>query len=303
MTIFKNEFSWSISRDDTFRKCRRMYYFQYYGSWGGWSDEIDERTRKIYILKQLQTRQMWAGNKVHECIEKVIKNIHDGIKTINTKQSINETLDIMRQEFKNSKKRKYLKEPKACALFEHEYELKLPDTEWKNTADHVIKCLNIFFDSDVYRSICQLSDEKWLEVEKFSYFQYDDIKVYVVLDFAFRNGDETVIFDWKTGKEEAGNHKLQLACYGLYAIQQWGVKPEQIRTIEFYLSSGKQNGYYLTDFELDPIHQYIENSIKAMKEILDNPQANIASEDRFSFSENEQVCQYCNYLKVCPKWV
>ena len=33
----KNEFSWSNSRDATFRECPRRYYFRYYGSWGGWS--------------------------------------------------------------------------------------------------------------------------------------------------------------------------------------------------------------------------------------------------------------------------
>ena len=108
MALLKNEFSWSVSRDDTFRKCHRMYYFQYYGSWGGWSDEADESTRKIYILKQLKTRQMWAGNKVHECIEKVIKKVHEGKKTINIKQSTDEILHIMRKEFINSKKRRYL---------------------------------------------------------------------------------------------------------------------------------------------------------------------------------------------------
>lgn len=303
MTTLKNEFSWSISRDNTFQKCRRMYYFQYYGSWGGWSDEIDERTRKIYILKQLQTRQMWAGNKVHECIERVIRNIHDGIKTINVKQLIDKTLDVMRQEFKSSKKRRYLKKPKTCALFEHEYKLQLPETEWKNIADHVVKCLNTFLDSGIYTLICQLSNDQWLEIEKFSYFQYNDVKIYVVPDFAFREEDEIIIYDWKTGKEEADTHKLQLACYGLYAIQQWGVNPEKIRMVEFYLSSGKQNEHHLIDFELDPIDQYIGNSIKAMKDLLDDPKDNIASEDRFSFSESEQVCQYCNYHKVCPEWM
>ena len=280
-----------------------MYYFQYYGSWGGWSDEADERTRKLYILKQLQTRQMWAGQKVHECIKKVIENIRDGIKTINVKETIDKALDVMRQEFKSSKKGRYLKEPKTCALFEHEYKLQLPDSEWKNTADHVVKCLTIFFDSDVYGLIFQLSSGQWLEVEKFSSFQYDDVKVYVVPDFAFRDKEEIVIYDWKTGKEEADNHKLQLVCYGLYAIQQWSFKSKQIRTVEFYLSSGKQNEHHLTDFELDPIRQYIGNSIKAMKDMLDDPQANVASEDRFSFVENEQVCKYCNYCKACPRWL
>ena len=78
MIEFKNDFSWSVSRDDTFRKCRRMYYFQYYGYWGGWEIDADDRTRMIYILKKLQNRQMWAESKVHECIESTLNEIKTG---------------------------------------------------------------------------------------------------------------------------------------------------------------------------------------------------------------------------------
>lgn len=118
MTTFKNEFSWSVSRDDIFQKCHRMYYFQYYGSWGGWDIDADNRTRMIYILKQLQNRQMWAGNKEHECIEKTLRKIQDGL-WVNEGESIEDILDIMRKEFKSSKITKYLVDPKTCALFEH----------------------------------------------------------------------------------------------------------------------------------------------------------------------------------------
>lgn len=301
MTTFKNELSWSISRDDTFRKCRRMYYFQYYGSWGGWLDEADDRTRKIYMLKQLQTRQMWAGNKVHECIKNVIRKSNKSDIKINVKQIIDKTMERMRHEFRSSKKGRYLKEPKTCALFEHEYKIQLPDSEWKNNANHVIKCLNNFFDSDIFGLICELPDEQLLQVEDFSHFQYDDAKVYVVPDFAFYDEDDIVIYDWKTGKEQTDDHKLQLACYGLYAMQQWNIKLEKIKTVEFYLSTGKQKENRMTDFKLGPIRQYIDNSIKAMKDILDDPQVNIANEDKFEFVENEQVCKYCNFSKVCTR--
>ncbi|NOZ64350.1 MAG: hypothetical protein GXO71_05370, partial [Caldiserica bacterium] len=42
-----NEFSWSKSRDIIFRECPRKYYFNYYGSWGGWKFDAPERTRQI----------------------------------------------------------------------------------------------------------------------------------------------------------------------------------------------------------------------------------------------------------------
>ncbi|MCK4646014.1 MAG: PD-(D/E)XK nuclease family protein [Candidatus Aminicenantes bacterium] len=302
MTTYTNRFTWSKSRDDSFRKCPRMYYFQYYGSWGGWSEDADERTKKIYVLKQLQTRQMWAGKKVHECIKNVIEKIRHNTKTISAQESIEQTLALMRKEFLNSKKEGYWTEPKSCGFFEHEYKLPVPDSEWKNTADHVVTCLNTFFNSNIYRTILQLPREQWLEVEKLSSFPYSGIEVFVMLDFAFREDQEIVIYDWKTGKEEPGNHKIQLACYGLYAVKQWSVKPQQVKTVEFYLASSNQREHYLEEKELHSFRQYLEESVKNMKDLLDDEAANTASEERFAFVNNEKFCQYCNYYKICPRW-
>ena len=39
-----------------------------------------------------------------------------------------------------------------------------------------------------------------------------------------------------------------------------------------------------------------------MRDKLDGPQENIARENSFPFTENEQICKYCNYYKVCPKY-
>jgi len=302
MTTFKNEFSWSVSRDDTFRKCHRMYYFQYYGSWGGWEIDADDRTRMIYILKQLQNRQMWAGKKVHECIENVIMEIQEGIKKIDVSQKMEDTLDLMRKEFLSSKNKKYLTDPKTCALFEHEYDLAVPETEWKSNADNVVKCLKLFFDSKVYKEILKLTENQWLEMEQFSYFYFNDVKIYAVLDFAFRRNDKVIIYDWKSGKEDAERDRLQLACYGLFAIQKWDIKPENVILTDYFLSNVKQNEYNFKNFELDQIQDYIKNSIVEMKDKLDDPQENVTRENSFLFTENEQICKYCNYYKVCPKY-
>jgi len=301
MTTFKNEFSWSVSRDDTFRKCHRMYYFHYYGSWGGWEIDADDRTRMIYILKKLQNRQMWAGNKVHECIENTLNEIKAGIG-ISIEQKIETTLDLMRKEFLSSKNKKYLADPKTCALFEHEYDLAVPETEWKSNADNVVECLKLFFESEVYKEILKLTENQWLEMEQFSYFFFNDVKIYAVLDFAFRRNDKITIYDWKTGKEDTEKDRFQLACYGLFAIQKWDIKSENVILTDYFLSNGKQNEYNFKNFELDPIQDYIKNSILEMKDKLDDPQENIARENSFPFTENEQICKYCNYYKVCPKY-
>ncbi len=301
MTTFKNEFSWSVSRDDTFRKCRRMYYFQYYGFWGGWDFAADNRIRTIYILKQLQNRQMWAGSKVHECIENTLNEIKTGIEKIDSEQKIETTLNLMRKEFLSSKNKKYITDPKTCALLEHEYGLEVTETEWKSNADNVVECLSRFFNSDVYKEISQLSDNQWLELEQFPFFYLKGYKIYAVLDFSFRRNDEIIIYDWKTGRENPEKDKFQLACYGLFATQKWDIKPENVKLIDFFLSSAKLNENKLTDFNLDQIQKNIWSSIVEMQDMLDGLQENIARENNFIFSEDKQTCKYCNYYKICPK--
>ena len=71
MNEIRNEFFWSKSRDEVFQTCPRQYFFNYYGYWGGWEKIAPERTRQIYILKKLKNRQMWLGEKVHDCIKHI----------------------------------------------------------------------------------------------------------------------------------------------------------------------------------------------------------------------------------------
>ena len=59
MAELQNRFTWSRSRAGMFDTCHYRYYLNYYGSWGGWSWNADPRNRRIYILKQLQSRWMW----------------------------------------------------------------------------------------------------------------------------------------------------------------------------------------------------------------------------------------------------
>ena len=66
MAELANEFSWSRSRDATFQDCRRKYFYQYYGAWGGWDPGAPPDVRRLYILKQLSSRQQWAGRIVHD---------------------------------------------------------------------------------------------------------------------------------------------------------------------------------------------------------------------------------------------
>ena len=73
-----NRFSWSPSRDRLYRNCARAYYFNYYGSWGGWERDAPAPARLAYRLKQMTNLPMFAGTVVHDVIKGSIARIRGG---------------------------------------------------------------------------------------------------------------------------------------------------------------------------------------------------------------------------------
>ena len=69
MAIISNELTWSASRASMFQSCPRKYYYNYYGSWGGWDKKADEKTKLLYVLKNVKPMILWAGSIVHDTIK------------------------------------------------------------------------------------------------------------------------------------------------------------------------------------------------------------------------------------------
>jgi hypothetical protein len=301
MSILENEFSWSVSRDRIFKSCPRKYYFHYYGSWGGWDSDAEDRRRRLYILKQLQNRLMWAGRKVHEGIEQALLMVKTG-SPVREGALIDRIVAEMRQEYLSSRKKIYLRNPKSCGLYEHEYDVQVSNRDWRDKANHVVHCLKQFFLSPEYQKIRKLGDENWLEIENLSYFSYHGVKIFVMLDLAFREDTCIRIYDWKTGKENDKHLKVQLACYGLYAKQKWYADSENIHLTEFNLASGRKHNVTLKQLNLEKSQHYIRDSIAAMLDLLDDTESNRASEKRFAFAASAGECRFCNFYKECPRY-
>ena len=300
MTEFKNQFSWSKTRDEVFKTCPRQYWFSYYGYWNGWLESSPERTRQIYILKNLKNRHIWAGEKVHECIQRSLNNIQRGIKVLSVDEIVTITLDRMRAEFRSSKAKNYWKNPKSCALFEHEYEIEIVDDQWKEVAGNVETCLRNFYASDIYDGLKSHPRDGWLEVEEFSSFHLENIRINLVIDCAIKEEDDIYIYDWKTGKSLSEDLSIQMGCYALYALGKWQAKSESVKVIEYNLSFEKSNWFTVTDEEIEAIKGYVRGSVKDMQSLLFDVEGNVPfDEDRFSKVEDEQVSLRCNFRKVC----
>jgi len=176
----------------------------------------------------------------------------------------------------------------------------LPDDEWKKVADEVEQCLRNFYGSEVFSSLRELAQEKWLEVENFSYFYLDDIKIWAVLDCSFQTDDGITIIDWKTGRTTSKDISLQLSCYAMYCQDRWRIKPENIRLIEYNLLSDQKAEFNITEGEIKDTTSYIKGSVADMKSLLLDVKNNVPKDEKFFKKiEDERIRDKCNFKKIC----
>lgn len=295
----ENAFSWSVTRDRTFRECLRKYYFSYYGSWGGWMPGAPARTREIYTLRKLKNRNLWAGEVVHQCIATSLKNLSSGIQVLPLERILGITRDRMRTDFRDSRAGRYRENPAGyCGLFEHEYKLEVSREEWRATAERVDRCLKNFYESEIFASLRTKWRDGIVEVEELSQFELDGTPVTIRLDLACAEDDQIAVWDWKTGPV-SDRGSLQLACYAAYTAGKYGYEPSQIIGRQFNLLEPSLHEQRFSKKSLEEIFSYIRGSMADMKSLLADPRANRAEENDFPKAEKTTICSRCNYLKVC----
>lgn len=302
MGELKNTFSWSKSRDEKFRECPRQYYYHHYASWGGWDRKADPKVREFYILKNLKSRHMWLGEVVHHAIEDALKHFQQ-TREMPTEAFLDRITQIMRKEFRESKSHQYRERPgKAFGLYEHEYESNIPDAKWAEVHDNARRCFTNFANIVFPTMAKPIPLENWRLIETMQTFDFDGSLVYVKIDFAYEDDEGLKVVDWKTGKAEDVDNEIQLDCYGMFSKDYFKIPTEKIQTIECNVNSGKSTVRKMIEAKIDFAKHYIRNSIAGMKSSLTDAEKNIAREEDFRFTDNEQTCRWCNFKKVCAKY-
>jgi len=294
-----NEFSWSRSRDNTFQECRRRYFYHYYGAWGGWDATAPEDVRRLYILKQLASRQQWAGRVVHDAIEMAFHAFKDG-RDLPVEPFIADVIERMRGEWRSSKAARYRDNPKTVALFEHEYVLDLKPEVWQALSRNVAVCLRNFFCLPLVGAIRKTSPEHW-SIEHWSkVFEFEGTPVWMAPDFGFWNDDgRLALVDWKTGGSTPDGAAFQLGCYALYASEVLGVPPAKVDLFEANLREPEVTQLTWSDERLTAIKEQLRLSVRSMKAYLVDPAANVAAIADFEKAEDLRICKWCNFRSVC----
>lgn len=300
MTDFKNEFSWSKSRDSTFKECPRKYYYNYYGYWDGWKDFMDEKKKKLHYLKKIKTKQIWIGEKVHEVIEFVLRKYRAGEKI-----SLSHALSIIRarldSEFNESIIKRYTGfHSKLTKLFEHEYEIEINKKEKEELFDLAARAIVNFFNSDVFMEIRQVPVEDWILLEDFLKFDYKGNTIFLSIDFALKKDGKIILYDWKTGQQRFAEPDLQLSIYSMYVAEKFNIEPANIIAKIYNVTIDKEDSFKIDEKKIKNTKKYIEESIEKMKDNLINPKENFAEEKHFQKKEG-WYCNRCNFRKICKE--
>jgi len=306
--LLQNDFSWSKSRHERFAECRRAYYYTYYGSWGGWEAEPGTAVRELYVLKKLSSRWQWAGSLVHGTLKRVL----DAARVTGTfwplEKALERTRARARSEWAFSRDKSYWREPsQIVGLVEHEYGEAVPDADWRSLYEQVVEgSLRAFYASPTLERIRGTKPDRWLSVDELDSWEFEGTKVWVAVDFAYRDPDGRIqVLDWKTGKERGVDH-TQVAIYALYAQKKWGVEPGQVRGGLVYLVPNGTPGAEHVSVVADPsalaaCQAEMRASIAAMRSVLSEPLGNVAVEDAFPRLTERDACRRCPFRRPCGR--
>ncbi len=304
MAELTNDFTWSKSRHEKFEECLRAYYYQYYGSWGGWEAPHGSELRELYVLKKLSSRWQWAGSVVHDALKQLLLRARGG-QVRDLDDLIARVKQRARYEWSTSREKSYWREPsRLVGLVEHEYGDAVPDQEWKRLWDEVIEgSLRSFYASEAFTRIQATPRERWLSVDELDSWTFDGTKVWVAIDFAYRDADGLLhVVDWKTGKERDVDH-TQVGIYALYAQRKWQVPPDAIVGELVYLGTpGADRVVVKVDpANLERCEEEMRRSMDAMRARLDDPARNMARIASFPQLEARDRCRRCPFRRPCGR--
>lgn len=275
MAELQNEFKWSLTRNNTFNTCKRLFYFRYYGMWNGWNENSSEEAKLCYRLSKMTNLHMLAGSVVHDIIQLLLESLKKS-KTPRLDELKKMAISRLRIAWKKSKSELWLENPKLNAnLFEHYYNKQISKEFTKGIKDKVLNSITNFYNSDLFSRIQNIDPTNWMTIEQFQEFKIQDYIVALKIDFALDDNGKLEIYDWKTGKEDESNIE-QLICYALYGESKWGYSLDRISLKLFYLNDNNVEEHKVTSEQKGQLMQHVIQTYEEMTSLLEDPINNVA---------------------------
>ncbi|HEY3281572.1 MAG TPA: PD-(D/E)XK nuclease family protein [Armatimonadota bacterium] len=297
--------SWSFSAQKRFETCPRSYFYRRF--WGHLPGDLKWR---CFEMRSLETMAAFRGKAVHSVIAGCLRSASRG-EPVDRDQARRRLAGALREGFgqsargwwSNKQRPSELKIGQVTSLREHYYGWERDEVERAagEAQRHARSCVDSLLDSDLWRAVSAAPESRWalIEGERPASFYLDGVLVYMKVDFAYWDSAPTIV-DWKTGKPGDGD-RSQLALYALYAQDQWGWDPLQVRLMPVYLHPTLQSDSFQAKADqLENVRQRVRRSFEEMQRLEPAPGC-AADEALFPRTEDLKVCRWCTFQGACDR--
>jgi len=306
MKKLKSELTWSFSRSRLFNECRRAYFYHYYASWGGWEANANQFCRKAYILKNVRNIDAWIGDIVHQVIKWILESkvgddstLFKESKDIPYEKAIKTAKNMLTKTWEQSRSQQWKVNIKRnLNLFQHYYNQELTRDQLKIKLEKVTKSIRNFYNSGLLDKISKLGVDNFLSIDELDSFDFEGTKIFAIPDFALRDGNQCLLYDWKTGKRNEKDVS-QLSCYVLYAMNKWQMAENEIKIVPVYLAQDEFLPSAVEAIASEEIKKYIRQSIEEMKSILVDIKTNKSEISNCPKTDQLWRCQKCKFQEIC----
>lgn len=285
---YSAQLGWSATRSQTFRSCRRRYFFQYYAR-----HDREHPQARIQRLRNLSSIPMTVGEAVHEVVATLLRRL------------LRSTAPIDRERFSRHVRQTLEALLAGTELMEVHYrQRQAPQAE--ELLEPAMACLEQLLASERYDWLVQVlrADPRYLiEPPGYGEARLQGMKIYAKVDCLIEVDGEMVILDWKTGRQDHARHRRQLLGYAAWAEDHLGQPAERIRCLAVYL----QNGYEEIEqrpaaADLRQLALEVASEIEQMQSLCRSVEANIPqAREAFPLTENPADCQHCPFRELCGR--
>ncbi|NLD98672.1 MAG: PD-(D/E)XK nuclease family protein [Fibrobacter sp.] len=284
---FSRILGWSISRYETFDKCKRQYYYSYYSKF-----VTGIQAYKFTQLRELTSIPLEIGNVVHDVLEAFLRRLQKSDTDINEERFFHYARSLFEKYFTEKS-------------FIETYYGYLPEIDKEKAFSKVEKCLNNFIGSACYNwifMVAMINRSNWMiEPAGFGETRLNGLKAYCKMDFLLPVHDDIYILDWKTGAKDPSKHSSQLMGYAAATNSNFTIPWNRIfpkivylypsfDELEINVETGSLDDFYNT------IRLQTEQMYSYCKDVQENIPLPIES---FEMNPSPSTCRQCRFQELC----
>jgi CRISPR/Cas system-associated exonuclease Cas4 (RecB family) len=293
--------SWSYSRRETFERCLRQYYYEYFGAKKTMAQD-DPDKEQIEFLNRLVSRHLRAGKIVHTVIRTGLQKAKEG-EYWDVDRLTRWGLSMLRKDRDYSRQYpdgQYIPEGKfpPQLLLEYYYRVGDVETLYDEIEGRIVNALTAFSTSPGFEEFRKGGQQPDSIIEKHFSLKTLNCTIEGQVDLAFRVEDAINIVDWKIGEEDGiGEDSLQLAAYGLWAVEHYDCEANHLRIYKAFLGSHSIVEFSADPNKLEAARVRITQDVERLACVQDYGERGIAT--AFTPRYEPTICRNCQFQRLC----